>query len=311
LNIERHGHGAITVPSCWKLRGSWFRETRGWSLCMRSAQSDKTIDDLLRLAVDVAHEAGALLRSYAGRTDLDVGTKSTATDPVSAADHASERLISDRIRAARPGDGLVGEERSDDREGTSGLQWVVDPLDGTVNYLYGIPQWCVSVAVTDDRGPLAGVVYDPSRDETFAACRGRGSTLDGSALHVTPPERVAGALIATGFSYDAAARRDQIAMVSTLIGEVRDVRRFGSAALDLCWIAAGRWDGYAEFGLHRWDWSAGSLVVLEAGGVVARWNHELGGKSLQGLSAGSAMVHDHLSNWLRRHGARPLQWLAD
>lgn len=278
---------------------------------MRSVQSDKTVGELLRLAVDVAHEAGALLRSYAGRADLDVGTKSTATDPVSAADQASERLISDRIRGARPHDGLVGEERSDDREGSSGLQWVVDPLDGTVNYLYGIPHWCVSIAVEDHRGPLAGVVYDPSRGETFAACRGGGSTLDGSALRITPPGRVAGALIATGFSYDAATRLDQIAMVSTLIGEVRDVRRFGSAALDLCWIAAGRWDGYAEFGLHRWDWSAGSLVVLEAGGAVTRWNHELGGKSLHGLSAGDAMVHDHLSSWLREHGARPMPWLAD
>ena len=276
---------------------------------MRPVRSDTT-DELLRLAEDVAQEAGALLRSYAGRSDLDVGTKSTATDPVSAADHASERLISDRIRAVRPDDGLVGEERSADREGTSGLQWVVDPLDGTVNYLYGIPQWCVSIAVEDHRGPLAGVVYDPNRDETFAARRGGGSTLDGSALRITPPDRVAGALIATGFSYDAAARLDQIAMVSTLIGEVRDVRRCGSAALDLCWIAAGRWDGYAEFGLHRWDWSAGSLVVREAGGILTRWDHQLGGKSLQGLSAGSAMVHDHLSTWLRRHGAKPLPLFA-
>jgi myo-inositol-1(or 4)-monophosphatase len=263
---------------------------------------------LLDLAVDVAHEAGALLRSYAGRADLDVGTKTTATDPVSAADHASERLITTRLAAVRPDDGVVGEERSADRRGSSGLRWVVDPLDGTVNYLYGIPQWCVSIAVEDDAGPLAGVVHDPNRDETFAAHRGAGATLNGSPLRVVPPERVSAALIATGYSYDAAARRAHAAMLADLIGEVRDLRRCGSAALDLSWIAAGRWNGYAEFGLHRWDWSAASLVVLEAGGTLTRWHHDLGGLPLDGVVAGSAPVHEHLTAWLRRHGARRLPW---
>jgi myo-inositol-1(or 4)-monophosphatase len=267
-------------------------------------------DGLLELAVDIAHEAGALLRSYAGRADLDVGTKTTATDPVSAADHASERLIMQRILAARPDDGLLGEERAGDRSGTSGLRWVVDPLDGTVNYLYGIPQWSVSIAVEDDDGPLAGVVHDPNRNETFAARRGAGSTLNGSALRISPPERVSAALIATGYSYDAAARLAHATMLTDLIGEVRDLRRCGSAALDLSWIAAGRWDGYAEFGLHRWDWSAGSLVVLEAGATLMRWRHDLGGVSLDGVTAGSALVHDHLADWLRRHGAGQLPWPA-
>jgi myo-inositol-1(or 4)-monophosphatase len=264
--------------------------------------------DLLDLAVDIAREAGALLRSYAGRTDLDVGTKTTATDPVSAADRASERLISERIHTARPDDGVLGEERAGDRRGTSGLRWVVDPLDGTVNYLYGIPQWCVSIGIEDGAGPLVGVVHDPNRDETFAARRGAGATLDGSALAIVPPAQVSAALIATGYSYDAAARRAHATMLADLIGEVRDLRRCGSAALDLSWIAAGRWNGYAEFGLNRWDWSAASLVVLEAGGTLTRWHHDLGGLALDGVTAGSAVVHDHLATWLRRHGARQLPW---
>jgi myo-inositol-1(or 4)-monophosphatase len=266
-----------------------------------------TAEALLRLASDTAREAGALLLSYARRTDLDVATKTSATDPVSAADRASEQLISDRVRAARPQDGMIGEERAGDRAGTSGLRWVVDPLDGTVNYLYGIPQWSVSIAVEDDDGPVIGVVHDPNRDETFAARRGHGATLDGSPLRITAPARMDAALIATGFSYDAKARFDQAEMITDLIGGVRDLRRHGSAALDLSWLAAGRWDGYAEFGLHRWDWSAGSLVVVEAGGVATRWTHTLGGASLDGMTAGSELVHDHLAAWLRRHGARQIE----
>lgn len=261
---------------------------------------------LLDLAVDIAHEAGALLRSYAERPHLDVDTKSTSTDPVSAADRASEQLISDRIRTARPEDGVIGEERADDRLGTSGLRWVVDPLDGTVNFLYGIPQWCVSIGVEDDSGAVAGVVYDPNRDETFAAQRGAGAMLNGSALRITPPASVAEALIATGYAYEAAVRRDQAVMLADLIGGVRDVRRFGSAALDLSWTAAGRWDGFAEFSLSHWDRSAGTLIVLESGGTVTRWRAELGGHAQDGVAAGSAMVHDHLTAWLRRHGAQPI-----
>ena len=270
---------------------------------MGFTQTDTTTENLLHLAVDIAHEAGALLKSYAGRADLEIGTKSSATDPVSAADHASERLISERVREARPHDGMIGEEQSGDRHGSSGLRWVVDPLDGTVNYLYRIPQWSVSIAVEDDSGPLVGVVYDPNRDETFAARRGAGSTLNGSDLQITAPDSIGAALIASGYAYEAQVRLDQVAMLSSLIGEVRDIRRFGSAALDLSWLAAGRWDGYTEFALNHWDWSAGSLVVREAGGEVSWWNHELGGTSLDGMAAGSALVHRHLVNWLSRHGA--------
>lgn len=266
--------------------------------------TDTDVDVLLALATDIAHEAGHLLRSYAGRADLDVSTKTSGTDPVSAADRASEQLISDRVRSARPDDGLLGEERSDDRGGSSGVRWVVDPLDGTVNYLYGIPQWCVSIGVEQADGPLVGVVYDPNRDETFAATRGGGATVNGSAVHMTAPAGVGDALIATGYSYEPAVRADQADMLTTLIPRVRDVRRFGSAALDLSWLAAGRWDGYAEFTMQRWDYAAGKLVVQEAGGTVTHWELALGGRPRHGLAAGTGGVHAHLAEWLSAHGAK-------
>jgi len=258
---------------------------------------------LLALAVDIAREAGALLRSYADRDDLPVSTKSSATDPVSAADHASERLISERVRAARPEDGLMGEEQEADRAGSTGLRWVVDPLDGTVNFLYGIPHWSVSIAVEDGDGPLAGVVHDPSRDDTFTAVRGGGARRNDTPLRLDPPTDVSDALIATGFSYDPTLRGRQAAMLTALITTVRDVRRLGSAALDLAWLAAGRYDGYVEFALHRWDYSAGSLLVTEAGGEVAAWELAFGDDVRKGLTAGGEAVNDHLAAWLEACGA--------
>jgi myo-inositol-1(or 4)-monophosphatase len=281
---------------------------------LSAAPGERMIDDsrhaageaevLLALAVDIAREAGALLRSYADSDDLHVATKSTATDPVSAADHASERLISERLRAARPDDGLMGEEQEADRDGSTGLRWVVDPLDGTVNYLYGIPHWSVSVAVEDDEGPVAGVVHDPNRDDMFTSVRGGGARLNGTPLLLDPPVDVGDALIATGFSYDPAVRGRQAEMLTGLITTVRDVRRQGSAALDLAWLAAGRHDGYVEFGLHRWDYSAGSLLVTEAGGAVAAWELAFGDDLRKGLSAGGTVVSDHLAAWLQAAGAR-------
>lgn len=259
---------------------------------------------LLALAVEIAREAGALLRAYAGSDDLHVATKSSATDPVSAADHASERLISERLRAARPEDGLMGEEQEGDRAGSTGLRWVVDPLDGTVNYLYGIPQWSVSIAVEDHAGPLVGVVHDPCRDDTFTAVRHGGARRNTQPLRLEPLADVSDALIATGFSYEPALRGHQVEMLTGLITTVRDVRRLGSAALDLAWLAAGRYDGYVEFALHRWDYSAGSLLVSEAGGEVTAWELPFGDGIRKGLSAGGRAVADHLAAWLGSAGAR-------
>jgi myo-inositol-1(or 4)-monophosphatase len=220
-------------------------------------------DELLLLTTEVAHEAGAALRDAFGRA-LAIRAKSTPTDLVSEADVSTERLIRERLESARPDDAIMGEE-GDDRPGTSGLRWVVDPLDGTVNFLFGIPQWCVSIACEDADGALAGVVFDPMRGETWAAMRSGAATLDGAPLRAPMRESLATALVATGFGYDAAVRDSQAHVVARLLPRVRDVRRMGAAALDLAWTAAGRYDAYFERGVKHWDVAAGALICERAG----------------------------------------------
>lgn len=196
-----------------------------------------------------------------------LGSKSTATDLVSDADRDAEALIRDLLVQERPADGLLAEEGTSE-PGESGRRWVFDPLDGTVSYLYGYPHWCVSVALEDADGPSLGVVYDPNRDELFAAERGAGATLAGQPIRIREAPALGEALIATGFSYDPQRRARQAGVAAGLLPVVRDIRRAGSAALDLSWLAAGRLDAYYERGLHPWDWAAGSLLVGEAGGAV-------------------------------------------
>ena len=223
--------------------------------------------ELLELASRVAREAGAqLLEAFAGPA-IEVEAKSTPTDLVSAADKAAEELIIGRISAARPGDGFLGEEGAEEA-GSSGLRWVVDPLDGTANFLFGLPQWAVSIAVEDEDGVLAGVVYDPPRGELWAATRDGDATLDGTPVRGSRRDELATALVATGFGYDADVRRAQAATVAALLPQVRDIRRLGAAALDLAWCAAGRFDGYYERGVKRWDVAAGGLLCERAGLVV-------------------------------------------
>jgi myo-inositol-1(or 4)-monophosphatase len=221
---------------------------------------------LLALAVEVAEAAGADLLRRAGDVHT-IQTKLSVTDPVSEADRASERLLVERILAERPDDGLLGEEGAA-RAGSTGLRWVIDPLDGTVNYLYGYPAWCVSVACEDDRGGLVGAVHDPVRGETYRAARGGGAWLGEHRLRVHDPVALDRALIATGFAYDAAVRGRQAGVLAALLAQVRDVRRGGSAALDLCAVAAGRVDAYYEDTTQRWDWAAGALIAAEAGALV-------------------------------------------
>jgi len=223
-------------------------------------------DELLALATDVAHEAGAGLRDAFGRT-LEISAKSTPTDLVSEADVSTERLIRARLQAARPEDAIMGEE-GENTPGTTGLRWVVDPLDGTVNFLFGIPQWCVSIACEDGDRALAGVVFDPMRGETWAATRDGAATLDGTPVRAPGRTDLATALVATGFGYDAEVRASQARVVARLLPRVRDVRRLGAAALDLAWTAAGRYDAYYERGVHHWDVAAGALICARAGLAV-------------------------------------------
>jgi myo-inositol-1(or 4)-monophosphatase len=183
---------------------------------------------------------------------------------VSAADRDAEALIHAALKTTRPEDGLIGEEGSR-RDSASGRHWVVDPLDGTTNFLYGFPQWAVSIALEGE----VGVVFDPVRDELFAAVRGSGASLNGTELRMPAPPALSTALIATGFGYDAERRGKQGAVLGRVLPRIRDIRRAGAAALDLCWLAAGRLDGYYERGLGAWDWAAARIVVEEAGGAVA------------------------------------------
>jgi myo-inositol-1(or 4)-monophosphatase len=220
--------------------------------------------ELRALAEAVAREAGAQLRAAFAGPATGVEAKSSPTDLVSAADQAAEALILERLSAARPGDGFLGEEGGD-ATGTSGLRWIVDPLDGTVNFLFGLPQWAVSIAVEDAEGTLAGVVYDPLRDELFAAERDGPALVDGAPLRPSERTDIATALVATGFGYAADVRRVQAATVARLLPEVRDIRRMGSAALDLAWTAAGRYDAYYERGLNAWDLAAGELLCDRVG----------------------------------------------
>lgn len=223
-------------------------------------------DSLALLAVSAATEAGDMLLGRFRSPAAGVSSKSTPTDLVSDADRDAEELLIAQIRAERPDDGILGEEGGA-ADSSTGLTWVIDPLDGTVNFLFGIPVWAVSVAVQDASGGVAGVVFDPNARETFAAARGRGATVNGHPITVSARDELGTALIGTGFSYDRRARTIQARIVERVLPRVRDVRRAGSAALDLCAVAAGRLDGLYEAPMEPWDKAAGLLIVEEAGGV--------------------------------------------
>ncbi len=234
----------------------------------RSTGLSADIDDLLALAVDLARDAGALLLSrFEGGREQALESKSTPTDLVSEADLASERLIRDRLARRRPADGILGEEGGRTK-GTSGLTWVVDPLDGTVNFLFSIPQWCVSVAVIDEHGSLVGAIYDPCRGELFVATRDGEPLLNGAPIAASDRTELSSAMVATGFAYDASVRAVQAEVFAGLLPRVRDIRRFGSAALDLAWTACGRYDAYFERTVKPWDIAAGTLVCERAGLTV-------------------------------------------
>ena len=226
-------------------------------------------DALLQLATDLALAAGRMARD--GRTDRGIATtdtKSSATDMVTEFDKANETLIVDGLLAARPNDAIVGEEGTD-TPGTSGVDWLIDPIDGTTNFMYGLPGWAVSIAARTAAGTQVGVVYVPATDELFTATAGGGSRLNGAPIWCSTTNDVSLALVATGFSYSASRRALQARRVAELLPQVRDLRRFGAAAADLCNLAAGRVDVYYEQWLGPWDLAAGELIAREAGCVTS------------------------------------------
>jgi myo-inositol-1(or 4)-monophosphatase len=218
----------------------------------------------LEIATEAARTAGELLMARFGRERV-LATKSSPTDLVSEADLAAERAIRAILAARAPDDAVMGEE-GDDTPGTSGRRWIVDPLDGTVNYLYGLPMWCVSVACEG----VVGVVFDPTRDELFAATADGPATLNGVPLDGAHAGTLGQALVATGFGYDPDRRALQAQVVARVLPRARDIRRGGSAALDLAWCAAGRLDAYYERGINPWDVVAGELICARAGLAVRR-----------------------------------------
>jgi myo-inositol-1(or 4)-monophosphatase len=229
--------------------------------------------ELLDLATSIALEAGELAARRRREGVHVADTKSSVVDVVTEADREVERLIRNRLADARPGDGILGEEGGG-QTGTSGLTWLVDPIDGTTNYLYGIPHYAVSIAVVEgEPDPLtwadvAGVVHNPASGELFAAAVGEGATLNGTEINVAPPVPMGEALIGTGFAYDSEMRGIQGAIVTRLLPGVRDIRRHGTASLDLSFVACGRLNGYFERTLSPWDHAAGAIIAREAGAIV-------------------------------------------
>jgi myo-inositol-1(or 4)-monophosphatase len=231
------------------------------------AEAPVHLQELLALATDLAREAGQIHSDGMTRA-LRIETKSSPTDLVSQIDKESERLIVERLREARPDDAVLGEEGALG-EGTSGVRWVIDPLDGTTNYIYGYPAYAVSIAVEVDGQPQIGVVYDSSAGRMYRAISGFGAVCDDRPIHVREQPDLATALVATGFSYEAAQRERQGAVVARVLGRVRDIRRGGTAALDLCHVAAGHVDAYWELDLSPWDYAAGGVIARAAGAEVA------------------------------------------
>ncbi len=219
---------------------------------------------LLDVALTIAREAGELLARGREGTVAAETTKSSPTDVVTALDRASEALVAKRLGELRPGDGLLGEEGSDSA-GSTGVRWIVDPLDGTVNFLYRLPNWAVSIAAEVDGEVVAGVVHAPTLGATYTAVRGGGAFRDGTALTGSTVTTLAGALVATGFGYLESRRAAQAAVLTRVVPRVRDIRRMGAASLDLCAAAGGLVDAYYERGLKPWDHAAGGLVAAEAG----------------------------------------------
>ncbi|NYJ03734.1 inositol monophosphatase family protein [Petropleomorpha daqingensis] len=271
-----------------------------------SPDARPTASELLDLAVATAREAADLVARGRATAGDDVDVKSSAVDLVTAVDRASEDLVIGRLLGARPDDGLLGEEGGE-RPGTTGVRWVVDPIDGTTNFVYGVPAYAVSIAAEVDGRVVAGAVLNVATGELFTATLGGGAHVSSpgrepAPLRCSAPASLEQTLVATGFGYRAEQRQAQGAIVARLLPEVRDIRRIGSAALDLCNVAAGRVDAYYEAHLNPWDWSAGSLVAAEAGAVVTGLPGHPFGRPL-GIAAAPSVAEPFVALLQRLHAS--------
>jgi len=251
--------------------------------------------ELLNLAESIALKAGSLLVNRPSKFDLD--EKSGVFDFATQMDHESEKLIVSEILAARPNDGLIGEEGAN-RESKSGVTWVIDPIDGTVNYLYDIPGWCISIAAKDRDGGLAGVVYSPATQSLWKAHRGGGAFLNGNPIKCNDPVALNRALVGSGFAYDLEKRKIQAALIARLLPEIRDLRRLGACAVDMCHVASGSLDAYFEAGVNEWDYAAAGLIATEAGAMISIDTGIWNGEKNMVIVAGPAL-HPALSAQIR------------
>lgn len=259
-------------------------------------------DAFLATAVEAARAAGAVLEDHFGGP-LDVQFKGTV-DLVTQADRAAEALIAERLRSAFPDHRLMGEEgarATSDEAAASPFRWLIDPLDGTTNFAHGLPTFAVSIALEASGIPVIGVVYDPMRDELFTARRGQGALLNGVPIRVSNTDALISSILATGFSYDFAKRVHQAEIWRDFLTRVQAIRQTGSAALNLCYIAAGRLDGYWERGIQPWDVAAGALMVVEAGGTVSDLAGGVYRSDDREILASNGSLHDQLLAVIGRH----------
>src|SRR5215203_7256863 len=264
---------------------------------------DLVLDDYARHAVQIARDAGQILRDRFGQPH-DVRFKSTI-DLVTEADRAAEDLIADRLRTICPEHDLLCEEGSVGLSVGASYRWVVDPLDGTTNFAHGLPTFAVSIALEDAGVPVVGVVYDPMRDELFLARQGAGATLNGSPIRVSAVDRMIASILVTGFSYDFERRAQQAEVWRDFLTRVQAIRQTGSAALNLCYIAAGRLDGYWERGISPWDVAAGAVIVTEAGGAVTDMRGGAFHSDDREILASNGTVHPDLLNVIAAHEVAP------
>ena len=264
--------------------------------------SDAETRSLRDLAVRLACEAGALQRARYGSV-LEIRTKSAEVDLVTEVDHACEKLVVDGIARERPDDAVLAEEGGVRGREDAAVRWVIDPLDGTTNYAHGYPRFCVSIGVERDGEPAVGVVYDPLMDELFEAVRGGGARRNGRPVRVSREPELGRALLATGFAYDRRrSEQDNVAQFAAFLKAARALRRDGSAALDLCYVAAGRLDGYWELKLSPWDVAAGGLLVAEAGGRVSDLDGGSGWRAGREVVASNGAIHDAMLRVLEETG---------
>ena len=223
--------------------------------------------DLVAVAEDLARAAGDMALRGRKSGDVTATTKSSPTDMVTQYDKASEELITHGLKTQRPDDGIVGEEGAS-KPSDTGITWHIDPIDGTSNFFFDLPMWAVSIGAVDEHGPVVGVVYAPALGEMYTAYRGGGAYLNGRKIHVRNNTQLSDALVCTGFSYHVHQRIHHAQRVAQMMTHIRDIRRLGAAAIDLCFVACGRYDAYFEEHLHSWDLVAGQVIATEAGAVL-------------------------------------------